>query len=555
MGDMSVGGASSAAASTSTSASLSESSDSARASVAAGNTGTSGSSGTPGTSGTGDTPDASPLSNITSNTTPPAADASATASLLAQASVPGDIVVTAPTTTPPPSVADQVRALSSYSLTDWSVTPQDQTQIVNLLGSDPQLNATLRDLGADPNLFGTSSLTAVVKRVDEPALRRDLVDVLARGSDAANADVVRGELDKIDTDVVSGFGGVGGVTVNTNLWQARFNLERLGVPASGPAFDRAGYGDLVSANPSAPFTGTGASGVDPTARSVPLGDQWSMLTGDSAVTQRYNNPVGDLNAYLRNLPPGDRVRQAELFLSQPIASPMSDVWGASPPTRAQVIEAAAARYNLDPATLGSFLLAEQRDQSQREDAKDYAAVVNANHNGSVGLGQVVISTARNNNLFADSISPNTMRQAGNPAVARMLSDDAISIFAAARYVRQVADTGSATPLATLDQRMRDAEIARYRTQEVDPLALSQAQKDVMVQTYAATLPTGGQVRGLLPGFDPARYAGNSAAWPRDNVVALGSEYTSRAWDGRWSLGWGNFVAEARQDVQASGVFR
>ena len=551
MGDMSVGGGSSKLAVTSTSAA--ESSDAARADVGADTpvaSATPAASGLPETAGTTDT-----RTDTTTNTTAPAADASAASSLLAQASPPGDIVVTATSAAAPPSVADQVRELSSYSLTDWSVTPQDQTQIVKLLGSDPQLNATLRDLSGDPNLFGTSSLTAVVKRVDAPEMRRDLIDLLARGSDAANADVIRAELDKIDTDVVSGFGGAGGVSVNTNLWQARFNLERLGVPASGPAFDRTGYADLISGNPSAPFTGAGASGVDPTARSVPLGDQWSMLTGDSAVTQRYDNPVGDLGAYLRNLPPGDRVRQAELFLKQPIASPMSDVWGASPPTRAQVIEAAAARYNLDPATVASFLLAEQRDQSQREDAKDYAAVVNANHNGSVGLGQVVISTVRNNNLFADTISSNTMRQAGNPAVARMLSDDAISIFAAARYVRQVADTGSTTSLATLDQRMRDVEIARYRAQEVDPLALPQAQKDAIVQTHAATLPASGQVRGLLPGFDPARYAGNSASWPRDNLVALGSEYTSRAWDGRWSVGWGNFVAEARQDVQASGVFR
>lgn len=445
--------------------------------------------------------------------------------VLAQASGPAATApVAAQAQQTPQSVADRVRDLTSYAWNDWSVSREDQTQVVDLLRNDPNLNATLRDLSGDANLFGTSSLTAVVKRVDDPALRRQLIDVLATRSDAANATTVRGEVDKLDTTVVSGLGGAGGVAVNGNLWQVRFNLVRAGVPTSGPAFDRTPYAGLVSSDPSRPFTGAGASGVDPTARAVPLGDQLAMLRGDDATTRRYSNPVGDLPAYLASLPPGDRARQAELFLRQPIASPMGEVWGAQPPTRAQVIEVAARQYNLDPATLGAFLLAEQRDQSALEDAKDYAAVVNANHNGSVGLGQIVISTARNSDLFADTVSPATLRQAGNPAVARLLSDDAVSIFAAARYLRQTADAGSRETIATLDAK----------TQAQSPGAPSAAV--------------------LMPGFNPAAYAGNSASWPAANVVALGSEYTSRPWDGAWFQNWGNFVAEARRDVVASGVF-
>lgn len=444
---------------------------------------------------------------------------------LAQAPAPAPAApVAAPSPTPSQSVADRVRDLTSYAWNDWSVSQDDQRQVVNLLRTDPNLNATLRDLSGDANLFGTSSLTAVIKRVDDPAMRRQLIDVLATRSDAANATTVRGELDKLDTAVVSGLGGGGGVAVNSNLWQVRFNLVRAGVPTSGPVFDRTPYAGLVSSDPTRPFTGAGASGVDPTQRGVPLGDQLSMLAGDAATTQRYSNPVGSLPGYLASLPPGDRARQAELFLRQPIASPMGEVWGDRPPTRAQVIEVAARQYNLDPATLGAFLLAEQRDQSALEDAKDYTAVVNANHNGSVGLGQIVISTARNGNLFIDTVSPATLRQAGNPTIARLLSDDAVSIFAAARYLRQTADAGSRETVASLDTK----------THAQNPGAPG-----------AAT---------LLPGFNPAAYAGNSATWPAANIVALGSEYTSRPWDGAWFLNWGNFVAEARADIVASRVF-
>ena len=462
--------------------------------------------------------------------------------ILAQ-QVGGPEAVPAATEKAPPSVADQVRELTSYSLFDWSVTQQDQQRVVQLLGTDPNLNGTLRDLAGDPNFAGTTSLTAVINRVNDPAQRRDLIDVMARGSDAANADVVRKELGRLDTPVVGGPGGAAGVSVNENLFQVRFNAVRLGVPTSGPTFDRAPYADLISANPGAAFTGAGATGIDPTsAPGVPLGDQlamaWEKWRGTDeepgSTSARYDNPLGALDT---GLSPADRARQAELFLRQPVASPMSDVWGPTPPTRAQVIEVAARTYNLDPATLAGFLLAEQRDQSQLEDAKDYAAVANANHNGSVGLGQIVISTARKDDLLADTVSPDTMRKAGNPAVARMLSDDVVSIFGAANYIRRVADAGAAIPTSVLDQRTRDMAIA----QGFDP----------------ATLPANGtgMVDSLFTGFDPTQYAGNSALWSRGNLSALGSEYTSRAWDGGWSTGWGNFVAQARDDVVSSGVFR
>lgn len=437
-----------------------------------------------------------------------------------------------------PSRADQIRELVSYGAFDWSVSRDDQARVLDLLRNDPDLNTTIGALAADANFVGTSSLTTMLKRVDIPEFRRDVIDVLARGANDTNAQAIRRELNGTDIQSVSGLGGAGGTAVNDQVWQVRFNLVRLGVPPTGPSFDRSPYAGLVSSDPTAPFTGAGATGVNPTDVSVPLGDQWRMLTGDAATTRRYHNPVGDLNGYLASLPPGARTQQAELFLNQPISTPMRDVWGDAPPTRAQVIEVAARQHNLDPKLVAAFLLAEQRDQSRNEDGKDIAAALNAGHNSSIGLGQVVISTARDNNLLGDSVSPELSRTAGPYAMTRLLSDDAANIFAAARYIRQVADRGSTIPLATLEARTLAA----------------QQQEAIANGLPPPTAATYTRVATMYPGFDPAAYAGHSSHWPAANIAALGSEYTSRAWDGRWSA-WGGFVGEAYNDVRASGVFR
>jgi hypothetical protein len=181
--------------------------------------------------------------------------------------------------------------------------------------------------------------------------------------------------------------------------------------------------------------------------------------------------------------------------------------GSVTPSRAQVIEAAAKKYNLEPSLLAGVLFAEQRDQSRLEDAKDYRSA--PVHNGSIGLGQIVISTARKD-VLSDTVSSTTEWAASDGTIGRMLSDDVINIFGAARYILRVADAGTSFPQ--------------------------------------------GRAPTSLPNFNSAAYARNSANWPRDNVIALGSEYTSIPWDGRWVMVWGRFVADAQDDVKASGVF-
>lgn len=418
--------------------------------------------------------------------------------------------------TPTPA-SERIKELVSYRWNDWSVSDNDQRQVVETLRNDPSINETVRDLA------NSNYLNAMLKRVDNPAYRRELIQTLGSRVDNPTADILRPAIADLDTYVVSGLGGAVATGVNRDLWQVSFNLARLGVTPSGGSFNRSAYNDLISPNPSAPFSGVGATGRNPIDQSVPLGDQWSLFRDDPATVARYSNPIpGSLSDYLNSVGPVDRRRQAELFLNQPVSTTMPEIYGAQPPTRADVIRAAAARYNLQPDTVAAFLLAEQRDQSQLEDAKDYTAATSLlQGNTSIGLGQVVISTARNNDLFSDLIGDGARRQLSHNDYARLLADDTLNIFATAKYIRTVADNAAAA------SPQIQSRFARY-----------------------------------FPGVDFSRFRENSANWPHDNIQALGSEYTSAPWDNNPnrvppyvdSPGWGFFVGEAYRDVRASGVF-
>lgn len=240
-----------------------------------------------------------------------------------------------------------------------------------------------------------------------------------------------------------------------------------------------------------------------------------MAAGDAATVAEYSNPIpGSLPAYLAGLTSTERSQQAELLLNLSISSVESSSFVGSLPSRAQIITAAATAHNLHPQMLAAFLLAEQRDQSLNEDAKDYIGATSLlSGNTSIGLGQVVVSTARRGDLFADLLSTETRSDLGHDQIARLLASDEFNIFAAARFIRQVADDGSGISISTLPN-----------------------------------------TQSAFPGIDMSAYANNSATWPDDNIRALASEYTSRAWDDRLSVGWANFVFEAYRDVNASGVF-
>jgi hypothetical protein len=406
----------------------------------------------------------------------------------------------------------KIGELTSYGLFDWSVTSNEQKQVVEILKNDPNLSQTVQGLGKD------GTLGNLIDRVDNTENRRDLIDLLGKKLNDDAAKLVQPMIEKLDvrdTFVAAPGGSIPATDVNQNLWQARFNLSRLGVVPTDNGFDRSKYTDLVNPNGTSPFSGVGATGVNPTTGSVPLGDQWNLLTGDANTIRKYSNPLGGLTTYLNSLSPQDRARQAELLLKQPISTTMPEIYGDKLPSRADVIQAAAKKYNLRPELIAGFILAEQRDQTKNEDAKDYTAATSIKQaNTSIGLGQVVVSTAQRNNLFSDLMSERTQKGMKHNDVARILADDTANIFAAAKYLRQVADEGATKSITALPN-----------------------------------------TKAKFPAINLSDYSKNSSQWSDDNIRALGSEYTSKAWDDNLSDGWGDFVLEATRDVKRSNVFK
>lgn len=184
------------------------------------------------------------------------------------------------------------------------------------------------------------------------------------------------------------------------------------------------------------------------------------------------------------------------------------------PSRADVMKAAGKVHQLEPALIAAFILAEHRDQSRNEDAKDYIGAVSLSQgNTSIGLGQVVISTARRHDLFADLLRTDVRQGLSHDQIAEMLVSEEFNIFAVARYIRIVANAG------------------------------------------ARQTATGLQATNIkFPGINFLAYGRPSAEWPVDNVRALGSEYTSTAWDDILSPGWGDFVNDAYTDMKGANVF-
>ena len=419
--------------------------------------------------------------------------------------------------------SDVVEFDLSYALDDWTVTPEEETRILNALEADANLSATVADLRA------AGMLGALFDRVDVPANRRRLLHILGRGLDATGRAAVEPHVRQLGRGA-----------------ELQFNLGRFGVTSAAPAFNpapleksvvgtartsRTGFNGGFLTNP---FTGVGATGVIPTTRyvgtfyttpgvpQIPLEDKVLLAAGDAATEAIYSNPIpGSLPAYLATLSPTQRKQQAELLLRRPIASDEAQSYGGKLPSRAQVIAAAAKAHNLHGPLVAAFILAEQRDQSQAEDAKDYQAATSIMRgNTSIGLGQVVVSTARKRDLFADLVSDptrtaeglNKTSGPGQDTTAQLLASDEYNIFAVARYIRQVADQGSKLSIGSLPNTA-----AEY------------------------------------PGLSLAAYAANSSTWPADNIRALGSEYTSKPWDDTLVPAWGEFVYQAYLDVLATGL--
>jgi hypothetical protein len=370
----------------------------------------------------------------------------------------------------------------------------DVNNVASLLSGDPALASTITALEA------AGLLGQLINRVSTPANRRQLLRALGSAPAAARG-VIEPHVAALSAE-----------------WQVIYNLATQGVSGAGAPFTPTAAHTALIGGPTDPFSGVGATGTNPSTLSIPAGDQaalaWEEATGSpGATTAAYSNPVGSLPGYLAGLTATQRTGQAELFANQQISSTMASAYGGALPSRRQVITAAAAAHNLEPALVAGFLLAEQRDQSRNEDAKDFLAATSMmTANTSIGLGQIVISTARRNDLFADLLAPGTRSALSHEQIAQMLASDEMNIFAAARYLRRTATDGATKTAA-------------------------------MLPGTAATYPA----------INFALYAGHSSTWPADNIRALGSEYTSRAWDDVLVPAWGDFVYEAYLDCRSAGL--
>lgn len=386
-----------------------------------------------------------------------------------------------------------------YSLTqniqcaagEWLVNMQSKQKILRYLRDGCDLSDTVRQL------HSLGFMDELFDRFEAPADRRVLIQLLGKRLNPATEKLIKPMIANMGSE-----------------WELQYNLGRMGVTSQAPAFNTSAYSHLISSSDQDPFTGSGATGVNPTTLGISLADQALLAGGHAPTVAEYSNPLGGLPAYLATLTPQQRKEQAQLLLQQPISSVMPESYGGKLPSRAQIIIAAANTHNLHPELVGGFLLAEQRDQSKNEDAKDYIGATSImSGNTSIGLGQVVVSTATRNDLFSDLLSSGTRSGLGHDDTAKLLASDEFNIFAVAKYMRQVADDGATRNISTLPSTQ---------------------------STY--------------PGINMAAYANNSASWPDDNIKALASEYTSRAWDDNIYSYWANFVFEAYKDVQAASVF-
>jgi hypothetical protein len=412
----------------------------------------------------------------------------------------GNIPITG--TVPAKNVTPQAAKVESLvGVAQLFVTRDKMREAVDVLKHDPNLSQTIKDL------HSRGQLDSLFFKVSHTPARRDLVELMASNKlDKEARAIIEPHIGKLESK-----------------WQATYNLDRMDVPRSVPTFDRSKYDYLIGKDKTDAFTGVGATGWSPKDVEIPYEDQlWLLLnqtTNEKESTERnYSNPLAGvpLGLHLETLTSDARKAQVELVFKAPVNSTMGEVYGGRFPTRADVVKAAAKAYNLEPELIAAFIMAEQRDQSQLEDGKDYKAAVSiARADTSIGLGQVKVSTAKNYDLFAKLMSEYTRKSLGHVKTAELLTDDAVNIFAVAAYIRKVADAAGAT---TIDK-----------------------------------LP---QTKKVYPGLNLEAFKRNSSEWPADNIEALGSEYTSKPWDDKKLFpGWGYFVHEAYKDVKGSGVFK
>ena len=328
--------------------------------------------------------------------------------------------------------------LLSYSMTDMTVSSEEEASIIDLIRKDANLGQTMYDL--HKKLY----LTKLLHRVNSGDNPEVLIQMVAGGLAESAYPLVVDSVKK-NTQYLALFNGA---------YYLHSALRREGFfsfPVPFPAEKLKSALSLLGAatGKSSPFSGSGATGIDPKSLKIGYLDQLRLLRSDPSTVAAYSNPIpGGLGAYLATLTPDQRLAQGIVLIGQKIVTIYPHSYRAQLPSRAEICRIAGKKYSLEPALIAGFILAEQRDQSQKEDAKDYLGAVSIKKvNTSIGLGQVVISTVRRHKLF-DHLQVNGASASFSHAeISNMLTSDEFNIFAVARYIRIVAD--EATKLSIL----------------------------------------------------------------------------------------------------------
>lgn len=297
----------------------------------------------------------------------------------------------------------------------------------------------------------------------------------------------------------------------------------------------------LAAPDAAPFSGSAVTGAPPErigllSLAAPFAyKKTGMFAGLGA---KYDNPLkgSAIFTYLSSLSSKERTSQVHTLFSRQATSSTGGT-----ASRVEVITAAANEYNVPAQLVAAIILAEQRDQSAAEDAKEGAAIRFGD--ASVGLGQVRGTTAIKYGLINPSLLSseltydadlNSQGDLSAQDAARALVYDDVNIWATAKYVSVLMEMGT----------------------QFDPQAKPGLWESIL-HVESALMELG--VEGT---FDPGGYADGGKNISIMNIVVLGSEYTRTPWierdpgsqAGQGVDAWGLFVGEAFLDVQRSGIF-
>ena len=330
----------------------------------------------------------------------------------------------------------------------------------------------------------------------------------------------------------------------------QYDVDRERYGDSGPEASgslKSKYRTRAMNNPQEVFTGSGSSGVSASDAYISWWDMWFLSsqvkqakaelgkdwrdtinteTAGYELIYKYGNAMKMLLSaeYFASLSEAERMERVLVLFGRDINTEFGEMYTDELPSRIQVIKAAGAQYRLEPELIAAIIMAEQIDQSMNEDASDFQGA-NWGSGTSIGLGQIEVSSAVKYGLLEqvqnsrDSASINS----GNTGViGKYLASDEFNIFGVAKYLRTVANLGA----------------------------------------DAAESPFGGYTfmyvgygGGTVSGTDATVLREHSKDWEREvYIVLIGSEYTSKPFDGQHYRGWGELVLRSYKDIKQSGVF-